>query len=291
MSQVFETLRDRYRDLVARTVETVADEDLLEAVRTFLADAREAGEVVADPGERSQLRAYMRFLAAFLHEAGQEVPEIGLLPLDRERWPEGPPAGRPGPGIPAWVWGLTGAAGLVVLAGLVVVAGLAFGAGPLRPPATPLPTATLPPPTPTPRPTSTPTPLPSPTVTPTPVPPEPAFSDLTIALGMLSPTEPFLVGDEFDWNTRAVYAVFDYAGMRDGLAWSVVWTRNGEEIARESHIWDLERYGQSGTLWSAYFNPDGNVLWGGDYTVSVYLEGDLEAEASFHIRYYVPRSP
>lgn len=286
MSQVFEVLQDRYRDLVSRSLTGVNDEPFLESLRIFLSDARQAGAVVADPVERSLLRSYMRFLATLLGEAGDEVPAVELLPLDRERWPRQPPtASRPG--TPVWVWLLVGAAAFVVLAGLAGVVG--FWAGrPLAQAPTPTPappTATVPPPTPTLAPSPTATPRP----TPTPRPVTPAFSDLTVALGMLSPSEPFLVGDDFDWNTRAVYAVFDYRGMRDGLAWSVVWTRNGEEVARESHFWDLQRHGSSGTLWVAYFNPDGTLLYGGDYTVSLFIEGQLQAEALFRIRYYVPR--
>lgn len=288
MSQVFETLQNRYRDLVAESPTGIPDEEFLERVRTLLSDIRQAGTVVADPGERSLLRAYMHYLAMLLFQADQPLPAIDLQPLDRGRWPLSTPPARPAPGAPPWVWGLVGAALLVVLAGLVVVARLPLSATLPHPTATPSPVTPTPPP-PTPTPTSTPTPTPNPT--PTPRPPTPAFSDLTIALGMLGPTEPFLVGNTFDWNTRAVYAVFDYVGMRQGLTWSVVWTRNGEEVAREDHLWNLERNGSSGTLWAAYFNPDGTVLRGGDYTVSLYLEGDLQAEAAFRIRYYVTPTP
>ena len=287
MSEVFETLQRRYRDLVARSEAGKSDEDLLESIRLFLSDARKAGAMVVDPAERGQLRAYMRFLAALLGEAGQEIPEVDLLPPDRERWPEPPPPPAGTAAVPAWVWGLAGAAALVVLAGLVAVASFSAGAIAVGPTATPLPPTPTPRPSPTPSPTSSPTPTPTPPPTPTPVPA--AFSDLTVALGVLGSGEPFLVGDTFDWNTKAVYAVFDYVGMRDGLEWSVVWTRNGEEVARESHFWDEGQDGQAGTYWVAYFNPEGTVLRGGDYTVSLYIEGELQAEAAFRIRYYVPR--
>jgi len=286
--KVFETLQNRYQDLVAESLGGATDESFLESVHTLLRDIRQAGAVVAHPERRALLRAYMRFLVTLLREAGQEVSGIDLLPLDRERWTVHPPAGQAGPRVPTWVWGLTGAAALVVLAGLVAVAGLSLGAVPLHPTSTPPPVTPTPPP---PSPTLTPTPSPTSTPTPTPRPTTPVFSDLTIALGMLSPTEPFLVGNEFDWNTKAIYAVFDYAGMRDGLTWSVVWTRNGEETARENHLWDVERDGSSGTRWAAYFNPEGTVLRGGDYTVSIYIEDRLQTEASFHIRYYVPPAP
>ena len=147
----------------------------------------------------------------------------------------------------------------------------------------PVPPTLAPSPTPVP-----PTPTPTTVPTATPLPRAPVLGDLTIALGILGSGEPFLIGTEFDWNTKAVYAVFDYSGMRDGLAWSVVWTRNGEELARENNLWDVGSDGEAGTMWVAYFESGGAVLRGGDYTVSLYLEGELQAESSFRILYYVP---
>ncbi len=290
MSQVFKTLLNRYRDLVEQSATAGTEPQFLEDVRLFMADTRRAGESVPDPAERSQLRAFMRFLAPFLQDAGQELPPIDLLPLDRERWPTPPQSGTNA--VPRWVWVLVGAAALVVIAGLVAVAVSSLGglvASPTPLPPTPLPTSTA-----TSIPTATPlpptaTPLPTPTATMLPQPP--AVSGLTIALGMLSPDEPFLVGNEFDWNTKAVYAVFDYTGMQDGTAWTVVWSRNGSEVAREDHFWDTSRDGSNGTAWAAYFNPQGSVLRGGDYTVALYVQDELQAEAAFHIRYYVPASP
>ena len=295
MSEVFETLQDRYRDLIDRIEEERASEGVMDAARAFLADARQAGAVVVDPAARGQLRAYARFLAGILQDAGEDVPRVELLPLDRERWPAPPAAARPPAAIPWWGWALLGAASLVVLAGLIGVAGVSVGAIPLRPsltPTVPLPTATPVPPTPT----STPTPVPptptsTPSPTPTPEPGPPVFSDLVVALGMQEPDEPFLPAEIFDWNTKAVYAVFDYAEMRDGVAWSAIWTRAGEEVAREEHVWDVADGGRSGTRWVVYFEPDGQVLRGGEYEVSLTIEGEPEATASFRIQFYVTPTP
>jgi hypothetical protein len=295
MSEVFEMLQGRYRDLVDRVEEEGVSEGVLDAARAFLTDARQAGAVVADPQARGQLRAYARFLATLLQDAREGVPRVDLLPLDRERWPAQPPPERAPAMIPWWGWALLGAAALVVLAALIGVAGASVGALPLQPsptPTVPLPTATPVPPTPT----FTPTPLP-PTATPTPSPtptPElgpPVFSDLVVALGMEDADEPFLPAEVFDWNTKAVYAVFDYAGMRDGLSWSAVWTRGEEELAREEYVWDVGEAGRTGTRWVVYFEPDGRVLRGGEYTVSLTIEGEVEATASFRIQFYVTPTP
>jgi len=285
MNRVFETLQDRYHDLVAQTLTGATDTAFLESVRIFLSDARQAGAAVTAPEERSLLRAYIRFLAGVLHRAGQEMPEVDLLPPDRERWPVGSPASRRGPVAPAWVWGLVGAAALVVLAGLVAVAAASVGGMLLHPTPVPSPSPTLPPPS-TPTPTST--PVPSPVPSPTPTLPPPSFSGLTTCLGVLNPVGPFRPADEFEWHTQAVYAVFNYEGMQDGMAWSVVWTRNGQVVERQDAVWDAERDGSAGASWVVHFNSEGTFMWAGNYTVSLYIGDELQAEASFRVRLYQP---
>lgn len=290
MSQVFDLLRERYRELVRR-LGAPADEALVESLQAFLVDARQGGASVADPVERSQLRAYMRFVAAALQEMGQEAPRIDLLPLDRGRWPVQAATRREG--LPPWAWMLLGAAALVVAAGLVAAAALGLGALAPRAEPTPQPSATPLPPTPPPTATATitPSPTPPPTATPTPTPMPPAvFRDPVVALGMLDPTTPFLTGDVFDWNTKSVYVVFDYEGMQEGMPWAVVWRRGGTEIARQEYRWSLAD-GVTGRRWVVYFEPDGAVLRGGDYTVSLYIEDQLQAEAAFRIRFYVTPTP
>ncbi len=289
MNPVFEALHRRYQELMARSGPPSPPDEFWESVRLFLEDARQAGRALTDPGERALLRAYMRFLAVLLHEHGEAPPPVELLPPDRARWAEAPPARPAERRFPAWFWGLVGAAAMAVVAGLAAVLGASGGF--FIPPPTVLPSplpATTPviaPPTVTSTPTPSPTPLPPPS--PTPAAP-PTFSALTVALGVLPTGEPVLVGNEFDWNTRAVYAIFDYVGMRPGLSWSAIWTRNGREIARQTGLWDGEEAGRG---WVVYFNPDGTVLFGGDYTVSLYIEEQLQAQASFRVRYYVPRPP
>ncbi len=293
MNPVFEALHRRYQDLIARSTTPSPGDEFWESIRLFLEDARQAGRVLADPGERALLRAYMRFLAVLLHEHGETPPPIELLPLDRGRWTETPPARRTGQGFPAWFWVLVGAAAMAVIAGLTAVLGASGGYFIPQPTALPSPlpatTPVIVPPTATPMPTPTPSPSPTPTPSPSPTPSiPPTFSALTVALGVLPTGEPVLVGNEFDWNTRAVYAIFDYTGMQPGLPWSAIWTRNGREIARQTGLWDRE---EAGRAWVVYFNPDGTVLFGGDYTVSLYIEDQLQAQTSFRIRYYVPRTP
>ncbi len=118
----------------------------------------------------------------------------------------------------------------------------------------------------------------------------PAFGDIAIALGVQPDGTPTLdVPDGgFDWNTKVVYAVFEYEGMTDSLPWSALWMRNGEEIARQERLWDMETAGTAGTHWIARYDELGQVLPGGSYSVTVYIENVAQRTASFDIRYYVP---
>ena len=118
----------------------------------------------------------------------------------------------------------------------------------------------------------------------------PSFGDITIALGVQPDGTPLITAPDnrFDWNTKVIYAVFDYVGMQDGTPWSATWTRNGREVAREEHRWDAERDGTAGTYWAAYALPTGNPLPGGDYTVALAIAGVTRQTATFSIRFYVP---
>jgi len=116
----------------------------------------------------------------------------------------------------------------------------------------------------------------------------PAFGGITIALGVQPDGAPILAqGSPFGWATRVVHAVFDYEGMRDGVRWSVVWTRDGTEVAREDYVWDAKVAGSEGTHWVTLANEDGEPLGGGSYTVTLYIDGERQSTASFRI-YYRP---
>jgi hypothetical protein len=116
----------------------------------------------------------------------------------------------------------------------------------------------------------------------------PAFGDITIALGVQPDGTPILAqGTPFGWATRVVHAVFDYEGMSDGVRWSVVWTRNGAEVAREDYIWDASAAESEGRYWVVLADGDGEPLGGGNYTVALYVNGQQQSAADFRI-YYKP---
>ncbi|MDY7079213.1 MAG: hypothetical protein SXV54_20050 [Chloroflexota bacterium] len=119
----------------------------------------------------------------------------------------------------------------------------------------------------------------------------PAFGDITIALGVQPSGQPILAVQDsrLDWNTKVVYAIFDYVGMRGGLRWLAVWTRNDQEVAREEHFWDVESDGTEGTLWVTYHVEQGRTLSGGNYSVRLYIENIAQSQANFDVTYYTPR--
>ncbi|MEA3341431.1 MAG: hypothetical protein U9R15_15815, partial [Chloroflexota bacterium] len=120
--------------------------------------------------------------------------------------------------------------------------------------------------------------------------PVPAMGDITLALGVQPDGAPIVAAPDnvFDWNTKVVYAIFDYVGMSEGLRWSVVWTRNGQEAAREERFWDLEAGGVEGARWVAHYNELGRVLPGGSYSVTLYIDDVAQSAADFRILYYAP---
>jgi hypothetical protein len=121
--------------------------------------------------------------------------------------------------------------------------------------------------------------------------PRPTFGNISIALGVQPDGKALLTAPDnrFDWNTKIVYAIFDYANMSSGVRWAAVWSRAGQEVAREEHVWisDPTTADAKGRLWVAYYNENGRPLAGGDYTVTLYIENVAQSEAAFRINFYV----
>jgi hypothetical protein len=76
--------------------------------------------------------------------------------------------------------------------------------------------------------------------------------------------------------------------MKDGLKWTAVWTRNDTEVAQDERFWDVEADGTQGRLWVTYYAKDRQQIPGGEYNVTLYIEGVAQSTAEFTILYYVP---
>lgn len=329
MSELMDAIQQRHQENLEQLQRGEVDDAFLDGVRALIADLRQAGALVADPDERGQLRALMRFWGNVLYDHTGVYPDTTLQPLDPERArpPEeqkrrrvlGPLARE---GVPPIVWGLVGGA-LLILAMILswtLLEGTEMATPTVEPTLDEVATRQaesmqmL-------RSTSTAQALEAGNLATAAAKTEataafyataavraeataafqatraaeqeqvsPAFSDITVALGVQPDGTPILAPPEnrFDWNTKVVYAVFDYAGMRDGVKWSAVWTRGGEEVARQEDLWDVDAFGKKGTHWVAYSAEQGQTLRGGDYGVTLSIEGVVQETTEFNVLYYTP---
>ena len=117
MRDRFNSLQDQYQTLIARAEKIESDETFLGDVRSFISDAKRAGATIPDLNERSQLRAWMRFLASLLYDAAGVYPDITLQPLTEGQLvgPKAEPSETP-PAPRRLAWTLLGGA-IVLLAG------------------------------------------------------------------------------------------------------------------------------------------------------------------------------
>ena len=117
MSDLVNILHERYQTIVARKQGGEASDEFLEDVRIFIADVQQAGASVADLNERSQLRAWMRFLADTLYDATGTYPDVTLQPLARGELVRPQAEQKPKPSSPhRFVWALAGGAAAVIIA-------------------------------------------------------------------------------------------------------------------------------------------------------------------------------
>jgi hypothetical protein len=156
-----------------------------------------------------------------------------------------------------------------------------------------------------------PTPLPSPTTVPvlptatpvnTPIPPPPTATATLAAVAAQIPTtgprtpapagakmgpiqfatditpniEPINPDDFFPQNIEAVYAVYPYSGMVDGVDFAAVWYQNGAELWRDEQKW---RWGSTAQFYS-FLNPPGEGL----YKLELYVNDSVVATGLFEVR-------
>lgn len=159
-------------------------------------------------------------------------------------------------------------------------------------PATATPTFTpLPPtatPTFTPPPTDTPTPVPTNTATPvggiplptqsgrTPAPPGARMGPIEFAEDITEDMEPINPADRFTDGIAAIYALYPFSGIPQGVNFAVVWYKNGVEVAREESEWP---YGEQAKSYS-YLVPRGEGL----YKLELYVNDTVMATDIFEVR-------
>jgi putative serine protease PepD len=78
-------------------------------------------------------------------------------------------------------------------------------------------------------------------------------------------------------NTTVAVAVFEYDGMSDGEQVLVAWWLEDDLMLTTVSTWEL---GESGSCAAFYFHNYGDPISNGNYTVEIYVGGDLEIAGS-----------
>lgn len=126
-------------------------------------------------------------------------------------------------------------------------------------------------------PTEAPTATPAPTDTPTPA--APTISSVTFATGVTGDNQPVDPGTEFEGDVTEVHAIFEYSGFSPETTWERVWYLDGEEMLRSSETWS----GDSAGVFDYFVNAGGDPLSPGEWTLELYVDGELLATDSFTI--------
>jgi hypothetical protein len=104
------------------------------------------------------------------------------------------------------------------------------------------------------------------------------WSEFTFAEDVDSDYNPIGATDTFDSGVSEVYAVYQYEGMEDDMAWSRTWYLDGEAVLSQDDTWDG---GEHGNGWLNVYNNGG--LPDGAYDLVVWVGGEEVQEGSFTI--------
>jgi S1-C subfamily serine protease len=105
------------------------------------------------------------------------------------------------------------------------------------------------------------------------------WSEFTFATDVDSNYNPIGAADTFASGVSEVYAVYQFEGMEDDLAWSRTWYLDGEAVLSQDDVWDS---GESGSGWLNIYNSGGGLPDGG-YGLVVWVGGEKMQEGSFTI--------
>ena len=101
MSDLLDTLQRRHQEYLEQLSRRTDDDALLNDVQVLVSDLREAGGVIADPVERGQLRALLRFWGSVVYDHTGGYPSTTLVPLEAAgARPTEQPGRRPSPPLP-----------------------------------------------------------------------------------------------------------------------------------------------------------------------------------------------
>ena len=104
-----------------------------------------------------------------------------------------------------------------------------------------------------------------------------AIGPILFAAGMDDKGNPVDPGEAFSSGTEELHFFVEYNGMQDGLSLDERWLFDGDELLTVNLTWDQ---GTNGTFSDFIYRTNGDPLWDGEYTVELYLEGELVQSAS-----------
>jgi hypothetical protein len=253
MSELLDTLQHRHQECLEQLDRGDVDEQFLDQIHAFINDLRQAGASTAEPVERGQLRALLRFWGGVVYEYTGIYPTGTLLP---------PAAGVPRPAepsdqrrAPTLLWLLVGGASVIlIMAGLLAVGWSAFSskiAGVA-----------------------------------TPEPPLPVVSQTGVGTGLIEEGELTAAVDSFCLDTPEIVATFALEQFHPNtqLRWELL--REGETVAAQPAApWGQEtRYV---TVRIQASGPDG--VGPGQYDLLLYAGQHIVAMESFEILAEPPR--
>ncbi len=104
-----------------------------------------------------------------------------------------------------------------------------------------------------------------------------AIGPILFAAGIDDEGEPVDPGETFSSGTDELHFFVEYNGMQDGLSFDERWLFDGEELLTVNVTWDQ---GDRGTFSDYIYRKNGEPLWEGEYTLELYLEGELVQSAT-----------
>ncbi len=99
-----------------------------------------------------------------------------------------------------------------------------------------------------------------------------AIGPITFAAGVDQQDNPVDPGASFPSGLEALYFFVDYAGLWDGMGFEERWLLDGEELATFNNPW---QFGESGVFHNYIYQTRGGSLPDGEYTLEIYIEGQL----------------
>jgi len=103
------------------------------------------------------------------------------------------------------------------------------------------------------------------------------ISGITFATGVESNGNPVNPGTSFpEGQTKALYAIYQHQGFKQGYSFTNIWYLNGEKISESTDSWN---FNEDGTSWNILEKTDKGPLPSGTYTFEFFVQGNRVARS------------